>query len=108
MIGEQIKALRTAHNMTQVQLARRLNVSKQSVSNWENNNILPSVEQVVRIAEYFGCTTDYLLEMESGRVFIEVGSLTERQAADIQRVVNDMKELNLLLEQNRLALSRDM
>ena len=42
MLGERILELRTAHNWTQVQLAQKLNVSKQAVSNWENNNILPS------------------------------------------------------------------
>ncbi len=94
MIGEQIKALRVARNMTQVQLAKRLHVSKQSVSNWENNNILPSIEQVIRLAEIFGCTTDYLLEMDTRRVFIEVGNLTQEQAAHIQQVVDDMKKLN--------------
>ena len=94
MIGDQIKILRTAHNLTQVQLARRLSVSKQSVSNWENNNILPSAEQIVRMAEYFGCTTDYLLEMGKDRVFLEVGGLTAEQAAHLQQLANDMKALN--------------
>lgn len=39
MIGEQIKKLRTARNLSQVGLARMIGVTKQSVSNWENNNI---------------------------------------------------------------------
>lgn len=46
MLGDRIKTLRTARNLSQVELARKLNVSKQSVSNWENNNILPSVDIV--------------------------------------------------------------
>ena len=37
MLGERIHALRTARNLNQVQLADRLGVTKQSISNWENN-----------------------------------------------------------------------
>lgn len=48
-----VRDLRKARNITQVQLAKILCVSKQSVSNWENNNILPSIEMLVRIAKYF-------------------------------------------------------
>ena len=57
MLGDRIKTLRTARNLSQVELARKLNVSKQSVSNWENNNILPSV---VRIFDSILCIFNYL------------------------------------------------
>ena len=63
MLGDRIKTLRTARNLSQVELARKLNVSKQSVSNWENNNILPSVDIVKKLALFFSCSADYLLEM---------------------------------------------
>ena len=53
MLGEQIYALRTARNLSQVQLADKLGVTKQSVSNWENNNILPSVDMLKKIANFF-------------------------------------------------------
>lgn len=43
MLGDIIKTLRLSHNLNQVQLAKSLSVSKQTVSNWENNNILPSM-----------------------------------------------------------------
>lgn len=45
MFGDIIKKLRLSHNLNQVQLADELNVSKQTISNWENNNILPSIER---------------------------------------------------------------
>ena len=46
MLGDIIKTLRLSHTLSQVQLAKSLNVSKQTVSNWENNNILPSIIMV--------------------------------------------------------------
>ena len=43
MFCQQIKELRKARGLTQVELANDLGVTKQSVSNWENDNILPSM-----------------------------------------------------------------
>lgn len=93
MLGEVIKKLRTAHNLSQVQLANGLNVSKQTVSNWENNNILPSIEMLVNTAQFFSVSTDYLLELND-RQYIEVTGLTELQLAHIQQIVQDLSEKN--------------
>lgn len=94
MLGEQIRALRIAKNLSQVQLADKLGVTKQSVSNWENNNILPSVDLLKQIALFFGCSTDYLLEMDSGRFFIDITNLTLEQTAHTQQIANDISQLN--------------
>ena len=94
MLGEQIRDLRIAKNLSQIQLADRLGVTKQSVSNWENNNILPSVDMLKRIADYFHCSTDYLLEMEEGKVYIETTHLTLEQTMHLQQLVEDFNLLN--------------
>ena len=94
MLGEQIRDLRIAKNLSQVQLADRLGVTKQSVSNWENNNILPSVDMLKRIADYFHCSADYLLEMDEGMVYIETTHLTLEQTMHLQQLVEDLTILN--------------
>ncbi len=94
MLGEQIKNLRIARNLSQVQLADRLGVTKQSVSNWENNNILPSVDMLKHIAKFFHCSTDYLLEMDGGKIFIETTGLTLEQTAHLQQLAIDLVNLN--------------
>lgn len=91
MFGDIIKSLRTAHNFSQVQLAQKLDVSKQTVSNWENNNILPSIDMLIRISHFFSVSTDYLLELDS-RHYIEVTDLTETQLAHIQQIIDDIKK----------------
>ena len=98
MLGEQIRTLRTAKNLSQVQLAARLGVTKQSVSNWENNNILPSVDMLKKIALFFSCSTDYLLELDSGRIFIETTNLSSEQVDHIQQLVSDLEILNKQLQ----------
>lgn len=89
MFGENIKRLRTAHNLSQVQLADELNVSKQTVSNWENNNILPSIEMLLKISRFFSVSTDFLLELDDRR-YIEITGLTDRQLAHIQQIIKDI------------------
>ena len=68
MIGEQLRTLRTANKMTQKELAGELSVAFQTISNWENNSIDPSVNMILRIAEYFNCSTDYLLKGDEASV----------------------------------------
>ncbi len=90
MFGDMIKNLRQSRSMNQVQLADSLNVSKQTVSNWENNNILPSIEMLVKISQSFSVSTDYLLELDS-RSYIEVTGLTDVQLAHVRQIIDDIK-----------------
>lgn len=64
MLGQRINELRISMGLNQVDLAKKLNITKQTVSNWENENIQPSIEMLVRLSKIFGVTTDYLLGLE--------------------------------------------
>ena len=64
MLSRRIQELRASLGWSQVELAKRLQISKQTVSNWENDNIQPSEDMLIRIARLFGVTTDYLLTGE--------------------------------------------
>lgn len=90
MFGDRIKTLRISHNLSQVQLAEQLNVSKQTISNWENNNILPSIEMLINIAQYFSVSTDFLLEL-SDRKYIEVSGLSDVQLAHVRQIIDDIR-----------------
>ena len=77
--------------INQVEMAKALSVSKQSISNWENSNILPSLDMLVRIAETFRISTDYLLGTDDVRT-LNVSGLTSSQISHLQALVNDLKE----------------
>ena len=62
------KECREAAGLTQKAAALSLKVSVQSISNWENGIRSPGLEQLVKIAELYGVTTDHLL----GRTPMEV------------------------------------
>ena len=61
-IGNVIKTLRKQHNMTQDELAEKLNVSSQAVSKWENGRNMPDITLLVDIADCFNMTVDELLK----------------------------------------------
>ncbi|MBQ6818605.1 MAG: helix-turn-helix transcriptional regulator [Clostridia bacterium] len=63
-IGNNIKSLRKAKNITQEQLAELVNVSCQSVSRWESNACYPDMELLPTLAEFFDVTIDQLLGVE--------------------------------------------
>lgn len=76
MLNQRIRQLRQARSMSQVDLAKRLNVTKQSVSNWENDNIQPSIEMLVKLSAVFSVSTDYLLGLDSSE-HLDVSGLPE-------------------------------
>ena len=76
-------------NLSQVDLANKLNVTKQSVSNWENENIMPSVDMLIKIAKYFNVTTDYLLGLSEKHTLNSDG-LSDLQISHIQTIINDI------------------
>lgn len=93
MFGERLKELREARGISQVQLARRLGKSKQSVSNWENNNILPSIEILIRLARIFCVSCDYLLGIDNQR-FLDVNGLKDEELIHLQLIINDLRSKN--------------
>ena len=92
MINKNIRDLRILMKMSQVELAQELGVTKQCVSNWENDNILPSVEMLVKMAKFFNVTTDYLLGIDKKQI-IDVSNLSSEQVAHIKLIVGDLENL---------------
>lgn len=93
MLNDRIKELRKAFGLSQVELAKALNVSKQCVSNWENDNVLPSIEMLVKLAEYFNVTTDYLLCLEN-KDMVDLSGLSENERAHIKLLIKDLMDLH--------------
>lgn len=90
MFGDVIQTLRKSRNFSQVQLAEKLGISKQTVSNWENNNILPSIDMLLKISNLFSVSCDYLLEQHE-RTYLEISDLTVEQISHIQQIIDDIK-----------------
>ena len=64
-IGERIKLLREAKDVTQDEMAKELNVGRETVARWENGTRDIKTEATVNIAKFFNVSTDYLLGLTS-------------------------------------------
>lgn len=91
MLGQRIYELRTARGWNQVQLAQKLNITKQTVSNWENENIQPSIEMLVRLSKLFSVSADYLLGL-SESANINVDGLPIDFVAHLTQIIDDYKK----------------
>ena len=60
-IGYRIKELRKEKELTQTQLAKLLNISQDSISLWERDLSLPTIDYVVELCRIFDVSADYLL-----------------------------------------------
>lgn len=63
-LGENIHRFRALRNMSQGDLADAMEVSRQSVSKWENNSAVPELDKLVKMAEVFHITLDELVSGE--------------------------------------------
>ena len=98
MFAIRIKNLRKSRELNQVQLAEKLGVKKQSISNWENDNIMPSVEMLEKVADFFRVSTDYLLGRDSktldGVQSVDVTGLTPLQKEHLWAIIEDFRQCN--------------
>ena len=80
-IGERIMALRKEKNISQSELAKRLNVSRQAVSKWEQGVSSPDTERLIQLAEILGTEVEYLAtgsHPEPGSVVLNIVETVER------------------------------
>ena len=98
MFAQRFKYLRQSKGWNQVQLGENLGVKKQTISNWENDNIMPSTEMLEKIATFFQVSTDYLLGRENvsmeGVLTMDITGLTPQQVEHIRAIVEDFRQSN--------------
>lgn len=64
LIGDRVKKARIAKNLSQSDLAVKLDVSYVSISGYENGNRIPSVEKLIKLCEILDLTPNYVLGYE--------------------------------------------
>lgn len=81
--SEKLFKLRKTHGFSQDELADKLGVTRQSISKWESNQATPELEKVVKLAEIFDTSTDYLLHPSSTDELMLKTSMLEKQQKSI-------------------------
>lgn len=75
--SDQIKQLRRENNLSQTQFAEKLHITRQAVSNWENNRNLPDLEMLIEISQVFHTSLDQLILGDSN-----MNKMTEKLIKD--------------------------
>lgn len=71
-IGERIRELRKASGLSQEQLAKQVDVTRQTISNWEANIAQPNLEKIIMISDLFQISLDQLIKGEKQKYCQEV------------------------------------
>lgn len=95
MISEKIKFLREQKELTQSDLAKKLNITRSSVNAWEMGISVPSTQYIVELANLFSVSTDYLLGVEKTST-IDIAGLTEKDVQMIYSLAEHLKSKNQL------------
>lgn len=103
--GQKIKKLRTESNLTQKDLADKMNVTFQTVSKWENDTNEPDITNIKELAKIFNCSYEYLFSDESEKA-VEISSepIENNKVDDIitckycHKTLNDEKDIRYLYE----------
>ena len=59
--GNNLKKIRQENNLTQEELAKKINTSRSNIANYENDKNMPSIDILNKLSETFNCSIDYLL-----------------------------------------------
>ena len=91
--GSRLKELRTQAGMTQLQLAQRIGITKSVVSVYELQERTPSPDVLVKLADIFRVSTDYLLGLDK-RDTIDVSGLCQEDVALMRALAESLREKN--------------
>lgn len=96
-----LRQLRKNAKLTLKDIAKLIGVSYQTVSNWEKGGTEPDIQSIIRLADFFSVTTDYLLEHDNDEVYFKdlinkLDNLNKDQLMTITKsmVVNLLENFN--------------
>ncbi len=90
--GYRLKELRISKKITQTKVAYLLNLSKTTISGYENNIKTPSVDVLIKLAMLYGGSTGERLGLE-GKEVVFVKGLTSKQKEIVQALIDEFKNM---------------
>lgn len=75
--GEKLSSLRKQANLTQSDLAEKLNVSRQAITKWENGIGLPDLDNIKKLSSIFNTSIDELLDYKAEEIKLELDTSKE-------------------------------
>lgn len=85
--GEKLKMLREQTDITQEEVSQKLNVTRQSVSNWENNKNYPDLTTSVTLSQLYNISLDDLLKDENNVVKSMKTELNSYRSSELIKLI---------------------
>ena len=95
-LGNQIKKYRTELEISQEKLAERIYVSRQSISNWENDKNYPDINSLIRLSEVFHVSLDILIKGDCEKMKKEISGKDRKDFNKISIIYTVMFGLLIL------------
>lgn len=89
--ANRLRELRLKYYWNQTQLAKRTGVSTSLISSYEKSERFPSLDVLIKLADIFCCSTDYLLGLEYERT-LNIQGLSEHQIQLITQLISEFKK----------------
>ncbi len=86
-IADRIRYLRDKAGMKQIELAKRLGISRSAVNSWEMSLSFPSIANIIEMTQIFHVSADYLLAL-TDKVSVDISNLSEEGKEVVLRLVN--------------------
>lgn len=108
--GEKLSSLRKQSNLTQKDLAEKLNVSRQAITKWENDAGLPDINNLKKISSLFAVTIDELLDYKVEEINIEFKTAEENESEIKKEIKTELetKDINYETEIQKNATTTNI
>ena len=94
-LGKRLKELRQSNGYSQADIAEHLNISRQSISRWENDLSYPDIDNLKLLSEYYELSIDELLK-ETKQLQHEINEKTEQINENIKKIEDKQEKLKHL------------
>lgn len=86
-IGKRIREYRKIYNLSQEQLADKIFVSRQTVSNWENDKTYPDIQSIISLAILFNISLDEFIREDLEEMKMKINNKKANKRADIYSLI---------------------
>ena len=106
-IGERISTLRIEKQLSQNQLAKALNVSRQAVSKWENDQSAPDTFNLIRLADVLDSNVEYLATGKAAALPFSSSVVTVEKVVEkpieVERIIEKPVEIEKIVEVEKIV-----
>ena len=92
-LADKLKNLRRSKKITQTELSKAIGMSSSVITHYESGDRMPSFDVLIKLAYFYGVTTDYLLGINDRKILsIDIAGFNEEQIQSLLNIINEFKK----------------